>query len=129
MHSVLKLFYLILFVSLDILLYLRLGKQNRKIQPLLIITVVIAVITLVLHLPVFNLPYILSFKNFMILFGMDIQAVIVNFIGLFIIARVERVPMFDDQKEYVLSIFSAIFKTGIFMLFIVVHVIYTLIWP
>lgn len=129
MHILLKIFYLLLFISLDVLLYLRLGKQNRNAQPWLIIIVIIAVITLVLHLPIFNLPNILSFKNFMILFGMDIQAVIVHFIGLFIIRKMERVPMFDDQKEYVLGIFSVIFKTGIFMLFVVVHLIYILLWP
>ena len=64
MHTLIKLFYLIIFSSFDILLYLRLGKKIVKVTYWLIGTAFIWLIVLMAYLPVFNLNYLMPLKDF-----------------------------------------------------------------
>lgn len=59
---------------------------------------------------------------------MMITLTILHFAGMFVIDRIERVPMLEEQKQFVTGILSKIFKTGIFILFAIVHFINILFW-
>jgi hypothetical protein len=128
MHTIVKFFYLLLFLSVDVLLYLRLNKKDIRVKKWLFIALVILIITIIIHLPTFKIPYLMVWKYFVILFGMVIQLVIAYYITLFMIRRVERSAMAEELKIYPFKMLSVVNK-GIFFLFMIVHSINILAWP
>ena len=129
MQPLLKLSYLILFCSLDILLYLRLGKNIVKATYWLIIAAIIWLIFLIIHLQVFKLTYLMPLKDFITLSGIIIPLLIIYYIGMFAIRVTERTPMVDDMKQFVIKVMSITFNTVIFAVFLLVHIIFILSWP
>jgi hypothetical protein len=128
MHVFLKSYYLLLFISLDVLLYLRLSQAILKTEFWLKIVIGILVITFIAHLPFFHLPGIMDLKTFATLFGMDIQLLIVYFVGVFTIKRVERRMPPDKVKDNGLWFLKGFFKTGIFLIYPLVHTLWVIAW-
>ncbi len=124
-----KLIYLSLFLSIDILLYLRLVKKTIKAGYWLIADVLFWCIIFVPHLPTFHLTYLMSFKNFMILSGMVVQLGMLNYIGRFAIWRMERATLTDFVKEAAIGWLNLVFNKIIFIFFLITHLIYILMWP
>jgi len=126
MHIFLKAYYFALFISLDVLLYLRLGRGILKVELALKIIAGLLVATFILHLPFVNIPYLTKFKNFATMCAMVIQLLIVYFIGMFAKRRMERRPLPDEVKEYALSWLNIVFNHVIFFFFMFGHLLWTL---
>jgi hypothetical protein len=124
-----KLIYLILFLSLDVLLYLFLVKKIIKAGYGLIVTTVIWLIVFLAHLPTFHLTYLMPIKDFITLSAMVMQLVIIHYVGLFVIRITDRSQTAADVKKYIIEFLSFAFNTFIFIFFIVVHLIFILVWP
>jgi hypothetical protein len=124
-----KLTYLLLFLSIDVLLYLRLGKKNVRAGYWLIAATVVWLIALVVHLPTFKLTHLMPFKDFLSLSGMIIQLVVIHYLGVFAIWRTERSRVTDDIKQHSVRILSTVFNTVIFFIFCITHLIFILSWP
>ena len=100
MHILLKIYYFLLFISLDILLYLRLGRSILKTEFWLKIVAGVLITTFIIHLPFLHIPYLMRFKNFVTMCGMVIQLLIVYFIGILATRRIKRRILPDKVKEY-----------------------------
>ena len=125
---IIKLMYLTLLLSIDVLLYLRLGKKIIKAGKWLIIATVAWLIVLVAHLPTFHLTYLMSLNRFLNFSGMTVQLLLVHFVGRFIISRVERSQVSDDVKQIMTRVLSVSFNSAIFGFYFVIHLIFILAW-
>ncbi len=129
MHIFLKLFYLVLFVGIDVLLYIRLGRNVVKAGRLLILVLVIWVIAFLAELPIFNLKYIPSFKSFLTWSAIVIQMLIVHYFGVFVIKLIERMPLLDEVKQTAINGVSFVCNTAIFAVLLMIHLLFILTWP
>jgi len=124
-----KLIYLALFLSIDVLLYLRLSRKIINTGQWLIAAAVTWVIGLVVHLPTFHLTYLMPLNRFCYLSGMTALLVILHYVGRFCIRRVERSLVLSDEiKKYMNGWLSFTFNSAIFGFFIVIHLIIILAW-
>lgn len=117
-----------LFCSFDVLFYLRLSKNIIKVNYWLIAAFVIWLLTLVFHLWAVN-NYLIPIKDFVTLSGMVVQLLILYFVGMFFLRRIERSVFPDDIKQSAINALSVVFKTGIFAVILIVHLIFILLWP
>jgi hypothetical protein len=122
-----KLLYLILFLSIDVLLYLRLGRKIAKTGKLLIIASTVWLIVLALYLPMFHLVYLLPLSTYINCSGMILQLIFVHYVGRFVIFRVERSHQPDFVKQYMNRVISFSFNTAIFGFYVLAHLIFILI--
>jgi hypothetical protein len=125
---ILKLIYLALFLSIDVLLYLKLGRKIAKAGKWLIASAVAWLIVLIVHLPTFHLMHLMPLKSFLTFSGMVVQLIFVYYVGRFIIGRVESSHVSDDIKQYMNRILSFSFNSAIFGFYFVVHLIFILAW-
>jgi hypothetical protein len=125
---ILKLFYLALFLSLDILFYLRLGKKMVKAGRWLLLVTIIWLIALTLYLPTFHLSYLMHLKGFLMLSGTIVQLIFVHFVGRFIIWGVNLSNVSEDIKQNMNRIMSLTFDTVIFVFYFLLHLILILSW-
>ncbi len=123
-----KLLYLVLFLSIDVLLYLRLGRKIIKILYWLIVAITIWLIAFILHLPLLHLKYLMPFNYFINLSGMVVQMLIIHYVGLFVTSRWAHSYFTDDIKQYSIRILSFVFNTAIFGVYFIVHLIFVLSW-
>jgi hypothetical protein len=115
----LQLLYLFLFLSLDVLLYLRLVKKNTKSELWLIIVVGVWIIALVADLPTFHLVHLMPIKGFLNLSGMILMLLVAHFVLRFIAWALERYVT-DDLKESLNSIMFWM-ETSLFAFFFIIH--------
>jgi len=126
MHILLKIYYFLLFISLDILLYLRLGRSILKTEFWLKIVAGVLITTFIIHLPFLHIPYLMRFKNFVTMCGMVIQLLIVYFIGILATRRIKRRILPDKVKEYALGWLNIVFNHIIFFFFMFGHLIWAI---
>jgi len=127
MHTLIKLFYLIIFCSFDILLYFRFGRGNRQAGKIIYFVFGVWLIAFILHLPMLNISQLLPLRRFLVLSIMIIQLAISYFIGMFAIKKVGHASLPDEVKETALSGLRIVFKTGIFAVIFIVHIMFILI--
>jgi hypothetical protein len=128
MQVLVKLLYLLLFVTFDILLYLKLGRKTVRINSSLIVITLLLAVAILLHLPVFKLINLMPLRYFLTLVGMVVQLIIVHFVGILIIKRTQQKSLLDAVKEQVINALSLIFKTAIFFIFALLHILFILLW-
>ena len=115
-----------MFISLDILLYLRLGRSILKTEFWLKIVAGVLITTFIIHLPFLHIPYLMRFKNFVTMCGMVIQLLIVYFIGILATRRIKRRILPDKVKEYALGWLNIVFNHIIFFFFMFGHLIWAI---
>jgi len=125
----LKLLYISLFCSMDILLYLRLIKEKIWLNKFLVIVAVAWSILLILHLPFLSIPSLMPLRLFGILSGMIVQLFLAYLFSVFNFRRIDRLQMREDLKEYARKFISIMFQNAVFVFFIIVHFLYILSWP
>lgn len=123
-----RLVYLSLFLSFDVLLYIRLGKRIIKANYWLIAVSMFWLGMLIFHLPLYQSKHSMQFKDFINLSVMVVQLLMIHYVGRFAMWRVERSHVIDEIKQHSLRILSFIFNTGIFVLFFIIHVIFIITW-
>lgn len=96
----LKLFNIILFLSLILLLYLRLGKKITKTGPWLAVAIGIWLIVLIIYLPIFHLVQFARFKSFLSISGITASLVLVYYIGQLMRWAIDRSQLSEDIKHY-----------------------------
>ena len=115
----LKLFYLILFLSLDVLLYLRLVTKIIKAGLWLTVVASVWLIALVVYLPLFHLVFLMPFKGFLKLSEMILMLLLVHFLTRLIVWGLARF-LTDDLKQSLNSIMFG-FNTILFAFFFLLH--------
>ncbi|OCX50935.1 hypothetical protein BEL04_19635 [Mucilaginibacter sp. PPCGB 2223] len=130
MQILLKIYYFTLFVSLDILLYLRLGRGVLRTEFWLKIAVGALVVAFIIHLPFLHVPYLAKFKDFATMCGMVIQLLVVYSIGIFATRRMQRRTTLPEVvKKYALGWLNVVFNHIIFFFFMFGHLIWALALP
>jgi hypothetical protein len=120
---IVKLLYLILFFSIDVLLYLRLGRKIAEAGKWLIIASTVWLIVLVLYLPMFHLVCLLPLSTYINCSGMILLLIFVHYVGRFVIFMIERSKQPDFVKQLMNTVISFSFNTAIFGIFFLVHLI------
>jgi len=110
----LKLFTIILFLSLILLLYLRLGKKITKTGPWLAVAIGIWLIVLIIYLPIFHLVQVVRFKSFLSISGITASLVLVYYIGQLMRWAIDRSQLSEDIKHYFDRYLSIMFNYVIF---------------
>lgn len=128
MHIILKFFYLILFWSLDVLLYFRLVKEIVNIKKWLVIVAAIWLIVGLLSLPSFHLYQLMPLKVFIVLSAMIIQLLILYYIGSFAIQKFEGLTFPEEVKQIAITWLGWVFKGLIFVLIPIMQLVWILSW-
>ena len=123
-----KLIYFLLFSSIDALLYLRLSMKFIKAERWLIALAVVWLCIFIIHLPAFRPNYLMPLNWFCTLSGMVVQLILIHYVGLYSIGRMERSQIPENVKENANKIQGVIFNKLIFAFFIFIHLIFVLSW-
>jgi len=119
----LRLFHLLLFLSMDVLLYLRLGRKIVKAGAWLAVVIVVWIIALIIYLPIFHIVPLARLKSFLILSGMIVQLLFVHYVGRFVMWRVECSPLSDDIKNSMNRIVSITTNMAIFGFYFLLYLL------
>jgi hypothetical protein len=122
----LKLCYLILFWSIDVVLYLRLRTQVLKSNASLIVAFTIWLIVLIIHLPTFKLTMLMSINDYLTLSAMIVQLLVAYYLGNFIMNKMRRPYFPDEVKDFTTGFQTLVFGKIIFGFFLFGHFIYVL---
>jgi len=123
-----KVIYLLLFWSLDVLIYLFFVKKINKLGRWLIVSAIIWMIIFIAHLPVFHLNHLMPFKYFTTLSAVVLLLLILQYVGKFIIETQKRSSAPDNAKAFTIRFLSIAFNQAIFIVFMVVHFRCILAW-
>ena len=124
MHILFKLLYLVLFCSIDILLYLTLSRNIVNARIWLIIDVIIWLIVFVFHLPAFGLPYLMRFKAFIQLSAMIVQLTFAYYVGVFAMRKIENSILPDEVKGGLNMWLNFVFKNALFFIILLFHFLF-----
>ena len=114
MDMLLRIFSLVLFLSLIVLLHLTLGKKNKKVGRWLTVAIGTWTIVLIAYLPIFHLVQIARLNAFLSIFGIILSLVIVHLFGRIMMWAVDRSSLSDYIKQFFDRYVDIIFNTAIF---------------
>ena len=123
----LKILYILLFCSIDVLVYFRVVKKMAGLNNLLIAVATVWFITFLLHIPWLNLHHLIPFKDFCAFSYMVVMQLIVYLFSFYNIRRIERSELRDDLKPNAHK-FSIFFQKSILVIFLVIHFLFILSW-
>jgi len=123
----LKLFTIILFLSLILLLYLRLGKKIVRTGTWLAVATGIWLIVLIIYLPIFHLVQFARFKSFLSVSGIIASLVLVYYIGQLMKWAIDRSPLSEDIKYYFDRYLSITFNHVIFGFYFLIFLLSAII--
>jgi hypothetical protein len=119
----LKLFYSVLFLSIIILLYLRLGKKIVGVGRWLAIAGLIWLIVLIVYLPIFHIASSVRLKAFLGVSGIMVSLILVHYMGRIMMWFIERSDLSDNIKEFLGRYLSVIFNSVIFWFYFLTFLI------
>jgi len=118
-----RIIYLILFCSIDVLVYLTVGRNNPKVKNWLIGAGAVWLIVLVFHLPVFHNGGLMSLKAYLTLSAYVILMLAIHYLGRLGARIVESRPVPGEVKEQALWRIALMFDRIPLGFFLLVHLI------
>ena len=125
----LKILYILLFCSIDVLAYFRVVKKIDGLNKFLLTVAFIWFIMLLLNLPWLHLHHLIPFKDFCRFSFMVLLQLLVYFWSFYSIRRIGRSEMREDLKQHAYKFAPFLFQKSVLVFFLIVHFLFIISWP
>lgn len=124
-----KLTYLTLFWTIDILLYLRLNTLVIKTNYWLIVSFIIWLAIGLLHLPVLHFTFLMRLKDYLTMSATVIQLLVGYFLLAYSVKRVQRLNLSENLEDQATWFIRAILMRVLFIFIAFAHLLWALGGP